>query len=60
MSLIEECDCCHDTRPLSWIQFTGAQFLCGRCIDTPKKGVTVGDANNTSRPAHLETPPGSG
>ena len=28
---LEDCDLCHDILPMSWIVFTGSQFLCYSC-----------------------------
>ena len=35
---LETCDLCHDEYPLSYIIFTGKQFLCFKCEEdkTPK------------------------
>lgn len=33
---IETCDLCGDEYPMSWIIYTGAQFLCAACVtDNP-------------------------
>lgn len=31
IGVLEECDCCHDEYPMSWIIYTGKQFLCYAC-----------------------------
>ena len=32
LGVLELCDLCGDYWPMSWITFTGKQFLCGACI----------------------------
>lgn len=31
IGVLEECDCCHDEYPMSWIIYNGIQFLCYAC-----------------------------
>jgi hypothetical protein len=31
VGVLETCDCCHDVFPMSWIIYTGKQFLCYAC-----------------------------
>lgn len=31
VGVLEECDLCHEFYPMSWIIFTGVQFLCYAC-----------------------------
>ena len=32
MGSLETCDLCGDIYPMSWITFTGRQFLCAACV----------------------------
>ena len=32
IGVLETCDCCGDEYPMSWIIFTGSQFLCYACF----------------------------
>ncbi len=31
VGVLEECDCCHEEFPMSWIVYNGIQFLCYAC-----------------------------
>lgn len=37
IGVLETCDLCGDEYPMSWIIYTGVQFLCAACVTEETK-----------------------